>query len=229
MKSYFGTDGIRGRANAFPMTPEVALQLGKAAGAYFRRGSHRHTVVVGKDTRLSGYMIEYALIAGLASAGMDVRTVGPSPTPAIGMLTRAMRADLGVMITASHNLYTDNGIKLFGPDGFKLPDETELEIEALMDDPANHLAAEPSDIGQVAVFADAKGRYVEAAKAAFPRQFNLTGIKVVLDCANGAAYRVAPQALSELGADVDAIGVSPDGENINLRSGSTAPIPWPSA
>lgn len=223
MKSYFGTDGIRGRANAFPMTPEVALQLGKAAGAYFRRGSHRHTVVVGKDTRLSGYMIEYALIAGFTSAGMDVRTVGPAPTPAIGMLTRALRADLGVMITASHNPYTDNGIKLFGPDGFKLADEAELEIEALMEDSSNGLAADPSQIGQVAVYADAKGRYVEAAKAAFPRQLDLDGIKVVLDCANGAAYRVAPQALIELGAGVETIGVSPNGENINLDCGSTAP------
>lgn len=223
MKSYFGTDGVRGRANAFPMTPEVALQLGKAAGAYFRRGSHRHTVVVGKDTRLSGYMIEYALIAGFTAAGMDVRTVGPAPTPAIALLTRALRADLGVMITASHNPYMDNGIKLFGPDGFKLADETELEIEALMDDTAHGLAAEPGEIGQVAVYADAKGRYIEAAKAAFPRQLDLDGIKVVLDCANGAAYRVAPQALLELGADVLAISVTPNGENINFECGSTAP------
>jgi len=222
-KKYFGTDGVRGRANAFPMTPEVALLLGKAAGAYFRNGNHRHMVVVGKDTRLSGYMLEYSLIAGFTSAGMDVRSVGPLPTPAIGMLTRALRADLGVMITASHNKYTDNGIKLFGPDGFKLPDAAELEIERLMGNPKRHLAADPVDIGQVGVYHDAKGRYVEAAKAAFPRHLSLEGVKIVLDCANGAGYRVAPQALWELGAEVDAIGVSPNGENINHECGSTHP------
>jgi phosphoglucosamine mutase len=223
MKKYFGTDGIRGRANTFPMTPEVALLLGKAAGAYFRNGNHRHMVVVGKDTRLSGYMLEYALIAGFTSAGMDVRSVGPLPTPAIGMLTRALRADLGVMITASHNQYTDNGIKLFGPDGFKLPDHAELEIERLMGNPKGHLAATPVEIGQVAIYQDAKGRYVEAAKAAFPRDLKLEGVKIVLDCANGAGYRVAPQALWELGANVDAMGVAPNGENINLDCGSTHP------
>lgn len=223
MKTYFGTDGIRGRANTFPMTPEVALLLGKAAGSYFRRGNHRHVVVVGKDTRLSGYMLEYSLIAGFTSAGMDVRTVGPAPTPAIGMLTRAMRADLGVMITASHNGYTDNGIKLFGPDGFKLPDAVELEIEQRMENVGSILAAPPVEIGQVAVYNDARGRYVEAAKAAFPRELSLDGLKIVLDCANGAGYRVAPQALQELGAEVDAIGVSPNGQNINLDCGSTAP------
>jgi len=223
MKKYFGTDGVRGRANSFPMTPEVALLLGKAAGAYFRNGNHRHMVVVGKDTRLSGYMLEYALIAGFTSAGMDVRSVGPLPTPAIGMLTRALRADLGVMITASHNAYTDNGIKLFGPDGFKLADEAELEIEDLMGTPENHLSATPVEIGQVAVYQDAKGRYVEAAKASFPRELTLAGVKIVLDCANGAGYRVAPQALWELGAEVDSIGITPNGENINHDCGSTRP------
>ena len=223
MKSYFGTDGVRGRANTFPMTPEVALQLGKAAGKYFRRGDHRHMVVIGKDTRRSGYMFENALVAGFTAAGMDVRLIGPSPTPAIGMLTRSLRADLGVMITASHNPSTDNGIKLFGPDGFKLDDEAEVEIEAMMDDPANGLAAAPAEIGQVVSYKDARGRYIEAAKASFPRELSLDGMKVVIDCANGAGYRVAPQALYELGADVDAIGVSPNGANINLDCGSTAP------
>lgn len=223
MKNYFGTDGIRGRANTFPMTPEVALLLGKAAGAYFRRGNHRHMVVLGKDTRLSGYMIESALIAGFTSAGMDVRTIGPVPTPAIGMLTRSLRADLGVMITASHNAYTDNGIKLFGPDGFKLADEVELAIEQQMAEADDTLGAAPVDIGQLAVYQDAKGRYIEAAKASFPKDMNLDGVRVVLDCANGAGYRVAPQALWELGAEVDTIGVSPNGQNINHNCGSTAP------
>ncbi|XBQ16884.1 MAG: phosphoglucosamine mutase [Oceanicaulis sp.] len=221
MKSYFGTDGIRGRANTFPMTPEVALRLGKAAGAYFKRGDHRHTVVVGKDTRLSGYMIEHALISGFTSAGMDVRTLGPCPTPAIGLLTRSLRADLGVMITASHNPYPDNGIKLFGPDGFKLPDEAELEIEALMEN--GPLAASPEEIGQVTVFQDAKGRYVEAAKASFPKDLSLNGLKIVVDCANGAGYRTAPLALWELGAEIDKMGVTPNGTNINAGCGSTEP------
>ncbi len=223
MRRYFGTDGIRGRANQFPMTPEVALKLGRAAGAYFRRGSHRHTVVLGKDTRQSGYMIEFALIAGFTSAGMDVRRVGPCPTPAIGMLTRSMRADLGVMITASHNPYTDNGIKLFGPDGFKLPDSAELEIEALMDDEASQLLAPPADIGQASMYQDVVGRYVEAAKASFPKNLDLSGMKIVLDCANGAAYRSAPLALWELGGEVETIGVTPNGVNINKDCGSTAP------
>jgi phosphoglucosamine mutase len=223
MKQYFGTDGIRGQANSHPMTPEVALLLGKAVGAKFRKGTRRHMVVVGKDTRLSGYMIEYSLIAGLTAAGMDVRSVGPVPTPAIGMLTRALRADLGVMITASHNGFQDNGIKLFGPDGFKLPDSVELEIESEMGRPPKELAAAPVDIGQVAIYQDAKGRYVEAAKSTFPRNLSLSGVKIVVDCANGAGYRVAPQALWELGADVDAIGVSPNGQNINANCGSTAP------
>lgn len=223
MKKYFGTDGIRGRANSFPMTPEVALLLGKAAGAYFRRGNHRHVVVVGKDTRLSGYMLESALIAGFTSAGVDVRKVGPVPTPAVGLLTKSLRADLGVMITASHNGFTDNGIKLFGPDGFKLPDATEIEIELQMSSAEAAIPAKPIDIGQVADYHDAKGRYVEAAKASFPKDLTLDGIKIVLDCANGAGYRVAPQALWELGAEVETIGVSPNGQNINANCGSTSP------
>jgi phosphoglucosamine mutase len=221
MKTYFGTDGIRGRANGDGLTPEMALRLGRAAGAYFRRGDHRHSVVMGKDTRLSGYMIESALAAGFTSAGMDVRMIGPVPTPAVGQLTRSMRADLGVMITASHNPFCDNGIKLFGPDGFKLADEAELEIEALMDDPARYLAADPAEIGQLRRYDDAKGRYVEAVKASIPAEIDLDGVRVVLDCANGAAYKVAPLALTELGADVDAIGVSPNGVNINAECGST--------
>jgi phosphoglucosamine mutase len=223
MKTYFGTDGIRGPANQFPMTAEVAMKLGRAAGAYFKRGPHRHTVVVGKDTRLSGYMFESALIAGFTSAGMDVQVAGPCPTPAIGLLTRSLRADLGVMITASHNPYSDNGIKLFGPDGFKLPDSAELEIEALMDDNQGALSASSDQIGQVAVYSDAKGRYVEAAKAAFPRDLTLSGLKIVVDCANGAGYRTAPLALWELGAEVIKIGTSPNGLNINHQCGSTAP------
>ncbi len=223
MKTYFGTDGIRGHANQFPMTVEVAMKLGRAAGAYFKRGAHRHTVVVGKDTRLSGYMFENALIAGFTSAGMDVQIVGPCPTPSIGLLTRSLRADLGVMITASHNPYTDNGIKLFGPDGFKLCDNAELEIEAMMDNSQSNLQATSDDIGQVSIYKDAKGRYVEAAKASFPRNLTLSGLKVVVDCANGAGYRTAPLALWELGADVEAIGIAPNGVNINDGCGSTAP------
>ncbi len=223
MKTYFGTDGIRGHANQFPMTAEVAMKLGRAAGAYFKRGPHRHTVVVGKDTRLSGYMFENALVAGFTSAGMDVQIAGPCPTPAIGLLTRSLRADLGVMITASHNPYTDNGIKLFGPDGFKLADQTELEIEALMDDSQSILQAPSDDIGQVSIYKDVKGRYVEAAKASFPRELTLSGLKVVVDCANGAGYRTAPLALWELGAEVETIGTSPNGVNINEGCGSTAP------
>jgi len=223
MKTYFGTDGIRGEANTYPMTAEVALQLGRAAGRYFMRGDHRHTVVLGKDTRLSGYMIEHALIAGFTSAGMDVRKIGPCPTPAIGLLTRSMRADLGVMVTASHNPHRDNGIKLFGPDGFKLADDAELTIEALMQKPTAEISARPEEIGQVAVHEDAKGRYIEAAKAAFDPKRSLAGVKIVVDCANGAGYRTAPQALWELGAEVIALGVSPNGFNINDGCGATAP------
>ena len=223
MKTYFGTDGIRGRANAYPMTPEVAVRLGMAAGTYFRRGEHRHSVVLGKDTRRSCYMIESALVAGFTAAGMNVRSLGPCPTPAVALLTRSMRADLGVMITASHNGFEDNGIKLFGPDGYKLPDDAELELERLMDDRSGDLAVDASGIGRLRHFEDAKGRYVEVVKSSFPRGLRLDGLKVVLDCANGAAYRVAPELLWELGANIETIGVSPNGLNINLDCGSTKP------
>lgn len=219
----FGTDGIRGTANVDPMTAEIAMALGQAAGLMFVRGSHRHQVVIGKDTRLSGYMIEPALVAGFISAGMDVTLVGPLPTPAIAMLTRSLRADLGVMISASHNQFEDNGIKLFGPDGFKLSDETEMEIEALMAaDRMGRLAA-PTKLGRAARLNDAGGRYIEAAKATFPRGRTLDGMKIVVDCANGAAYRVAPTVLWELGATIIPVGVEPDGFNINRDCGSTEP------
>ena len=223
MKTYFGTDGIRGLANVFPMTPEVAVRLGLAAGAYFRRGDHRHSVVLGKDTRRSCYMIESALVAGFTAAGMDVRCLGTCPTPAVALLTRSMRADLGVMITASHNGFEDNGIKLFGPDGYKMPDDAELELESLMDDQSKSLLVDSGDIGRLRHFEDAKGRYVEMAKSSFPRGLRLDGLKVVLDCANGATYRVAPELLWELGATIDVIGASPNGLNINLDCGSTRP------
>jgi len=222
-RKLFGTDGIRGTANVAPMTPEMALRLGQAAGLWFVRGDHRHRVIIGKDTRLSGYMIEPALVAGFTSAGMDVLLVGPLPTPAIAMLARSMRADLGVMISASHNPFEDNGIKLFGPDGYKLSDETEAAIEALMgSDLAARLAA-PSLLGRAKRLEDAAGRYIETAKASFPRGLTLDGVRVVIDCAHGAAYKVAPTVLRELGADVIAIGVEPDGENINRECGSTHP------
>ncbi len=219
----FGTDGIRGTANTDPMTAETALRLGQAAGLLFTRGSHRHRVVIGKDTRLSGYMIEPALTAGFIGAGMDVTLVGPLPTPAIAMLTRSLRADLGVMISASHNPFEDNGIKLFGPDGFKLSDETEAEIEALMASDIRHRLAAPASLGRAARLDDAAGRYIESAKASFPRGLRLDGLKIVVDCAHGAAYRVAPTVLWELGADVVPVGVSPDGFNINRGCGSTVP------
>ena len=219
----FGTDGIRGTANTDPMTAETALRLGQAAGLLFTRGSHRHRVVIGKDTRLSGYMIEPALTAGFIGAGMDVTLVGPLPTPAIAMLTRSLRADLGVMISASHNPYEDNGIKLFGPDGFKLDDDTEREIEALMAADMGHRLAAPASLGRAARLDDAAGRYIEVAKASFPRGLRLDDLKIVVDCAHGAAYRVAPTVLWELGATVVPLGVSPDGFNINRSCGSTAP------
>jgi phosphoglucosamine mutase len=219
----FGTDGIRGTANTDPMTAGTALRLGQAAGLMFTRGKHRHLVVIGKDTRLSGYMIEPALTAGFIGAGMDVRLVGPLPTPAIAMLTRSLRADLGVMISASHNSYEDNGIKLFGPDGFKLSDEKEAEIEALMDSRLSERLALPEALGRAARIDDAAGRYIEAAKASFPKGLRLDGLKIVVDCAHGAAYRVAPTVLWELGATVVPIGVSPDGFNINRGCGSTVP------
>jgi phosphoglucosamine mutase len=219
----FGTDGIRGTANRAPMDAATALRLGQAAGLYFNRGTHRHRVVIGKDTRLSGYLLEPALTAGFIGAGMDVVLVGPLPTPAIAMLTRSLRADLGVMVSASHNPYEDNGIKLFGPDGLKLSDAQEAEIEALMAaDPADRLAA-PARLGRASRMEDAPGRYIEAAKATFPKGLTLDRLRVVVDCANGAAYRVAPTVLWELGAEVVPVGVAPDGFNINRDCGSTAP------
>ena len=223
LRRLFGTDGIRGTANAEPMTAETALRLGQAAGRHFTRGSHRHRVIIGKDTRLSGYMIEPALTAGFVGAGMDVTLVGPLPTPAIAMLTRSLRADLGVMISASHNPFEDNGIKLFGPDGFKLSDETEAEIERLMAGELGEGMAEPASLGRASRLTDAAGRYIESAKATFPRGLRLDGLKIVVDCAHGAGYRVAPTVLWELGATVTPLGVSPDGFNINRGCGSTVP------
>ena len=219
----FGTDGIRGRANIEPMTADTALRLGQATGIMFVRGSHRHRVVIGKDTRLSGYMIEPALVAGFIAAGMDVTLVGPLPTPAIAMLTRSLRADLGVMISASHNPFEDNGIKLFGPDGYKLSDATEAEIEALMASDLSARLAKPAALGRAARLTDAAGRYIESAKSTFPRGQTLEGRKIVVDCAHGAAYRVAPTVLFELGATVVELGVKPDGFNINRDCGSMTP------
>ena len=220
-RKYFGTDGIRGRTNASAMTAEMAMKVGMAAGAHFVRGDHRHRVVIGKDTRLSGYMLENALVAGFTSVGMDVVQVGPMPTPAVAMLTRSMRADLGVMISASHNPYEDNGIKLFGPDGYKLSDADELSIEALIDSLPD--LAQPNRIGRARRVEDARGRYIHFAKACFPEELRLDGLKIVIDCAHGAAYNVAPAALWELGADIIPLGVNPDGTNINAACGSTAP------
>ncbi len=223
-RAYFGTDGIRGQANRHPMTAEVALRVGLAAGKLFRTaGDRRHLVVIGKDTRLSGYMLEPALVAGFTSVGMDVRLFGPLPTPGVAMMTRSMRADLGVMISASHNNFADNGIKLFGPDGYKLSDEMELRIEAHMDEGLQEGLAEPTELGRVLRVDDAQARYVEIVKATFPRHRNLNGLRVVIDCANGAAYKVAPTALYELGAEVIPVGVSPNGLNINEECGSTYP------
>jgi phosphoglucosamine mutase len=223
-RRYFGTDGIRGRANQFPMTAEVALRVGLAAGRCFRSDDdRRHLVVIGKDTRLSGYMVEPALVAGFVSAGMDVRTFGPLPTPAVAMMTRSMRADLGVMISASHNPAVDNGIKLFGPDGYKLSDEREAEIANLMDQGLEEELAAPTDLGRVIRIDDAQARYVEIAKATFPRSLSLSGLRIVIDCAHGAGYKVAPTALYELGAEVISVGVAPNGLNINDGCGSTHP------
>ncbi len=219
----FGTDGIRGTANSEPMSAETALRVGMAAGLHFSRGAHRHRVVIGKDTRLSGYMIEPALTAGFVAAGMDPILVGPMPTPAVAMLTRSLRADLGVMISASHNPYHDNGIKLFGPDGFKLNDETEAEIEARMENGMSGDLANPEDLGRALRLDDALGRYTEFVKQTLPRGQTLTGLKVVVDCANGAAYKVAPTVLWELGAEVVPAAVQPDGYNINKNCGSTHP------
>lgn len=219
-RKYFGTDGIRGTANKEPITPSTVLNLAMAAGRRFRRGSHRHLVVIGKDTRLSGYMLEPALAAGFTAMGMDVNMVGPMPTPAVAMLTRSMRADLGVVISASHNPYYDNGIKLFGPDGFKLSDEDELEIEALMDQD-DHELAEAEHLGRAKRLDDAPGRYIEFVKQTFPRGLRLDGMKIVVDCAHGAAYRVAPTVFHELGAKVVPVGIYPDGKNINNECGAT--------
>jgi phosphoglucosamine mutase len=219
-RKYFGTDGIRGRVNGEKMNAETALRLGMAAGQYFRRGEHRHRVVIGKDTRLSGYMIEPALVAGFTSMGMDVFLFGPIPTPAVAFLARSLRADLGVMISASHNAFEDNGIKLFGPDGFKLSDAIEQKIEQLMDAPADDLVPS-AELGRAKRNDDSQARYIEFAKRTFPKHLTLEGIKLVIDCANGAAYKVAPTALWELGADVISMGVSPDGVNINKGCGST--------
>ncbi len=221
-RKYFGTDGVRGRANA-SLTADLALRVGMAAGLAFSRGEHRHRVVIGKDTRLSGYMIENALVAGFTSVGMDVLLLGPIPTPAVGMLTRSMRADLGVMISASHNPFDDNGIKLFGPDGFKLSDEVEREIEGLIDEDLSRRLARPAEIGRARRLEGVHARYIEYAKRTLPRNQSFEGIRVVVDCAHGAAYKVAPEALWELGADVVAIGVEPDGLNINRDVGSTSP------
>ncbi|WP_421857400.1 phosphoglucosamine mutase [Oricola sp.] len=222
-RKYFGTDGIRGAANAFPMTPEIAMKVGMAAGVAFRRGGHRHRAVIGKDTRLSGYMLENAMVAGFTAAGMDVFLLGPVPTPAVAMLTRTLRADIGVMISASHNPFYDNGIKLFGPDGYKLSDEIELKIESMIDKDLSGRMSRSEAIGRAHRVEGDLYRYIEVAKRTFPRDMTLSGMRVVVDCANGAAYKAAPSALWELGADVVNINNEPNGLNINLNCGSTNP------
>ncbi|AKM11433.1 phosphoglucosamine mutase [Croceicoccus naphthovorans] len=219
-RKYFGTDGIRGRTNSGNMTATMAMKVGQAAGTYFLRGDHRHRVVIGKDTRLSGYMMESAMVAGFTSVGMDVVLLGPMPTPAVALLARSMRADLGVMISASHNPFEDNGIKLFGPDGFKLSDEDELAVEMMIDQ--EQLLVRPEDIGRARRIDDARGRYIHAVKNSLNSQIRLDDLKIVVDCANGAAYDVTPPAFWELGAEVVSMGVSPDGHNINRDVGSTA-------
>ncbi len=221
-RRYFGTDGIRGRANVHPMTPDIAMRVGQAVGLHYRNG-HRQRVVIGKDTRLSSYMIENALTAGFLSVGVDVFLLGPVPTPGVAMLTRSLRGDYGVMISASHNPFDDNGIKLFGPDGFKLSDAAESEIEALMDSDMSTRLAGSSELGRARRIDGALERYIEAAKRTLPRQISFDGLRVVVDCANGAGYKAAPMALGELGAEVIALGVEPDGFNINRDVGSTAP------
>ncbi|WP_419908809.1 phosphoglucosamine mutase [Hoeflea sp.] len=223
-RKYFGTDGIRGKSNTFPMTPDVAMRVGLAAGKLFRRGDHRHRVVIGKDTRLSGYMLENALVAGFTASGMDVFLLGPIPTPAVAMLTRSLRSDIGVMISASHNPYEDNGIKLFGPDGFKLSDEIELQIERLIEADMSRLLAKSEAIGRAKRIDGVHDRYIEFAKRTMPRDVSLSGLRVAIDCANGAAYKVAPAALWELGAEVITLGNEPNGHNINLDCGSTHPV-----
>jgi phosphoglucosamine mutase len=222
-RKYFGTDGIRGRTNTAKLTPELAMKAGMAAGRIFTRGDHRHRVVIGKDTRLSGYMIESALVSGFTAVGMDVFQFGPLPTPAVAMLTRSLRADIGVMITASHNPYEDNGIKFFGPDGQKLSDDVEMEIEKLMAGGLEQGLVPSAKIGRAKRIDDSQARYIEFAKRTFPRNLRLDGMRIVIDCANGAAYKVAPEVLWELGADIVTLGVSPDGTNINQDCGSTVP------
>ena len=223
-RKYFGTDGIRGRANRYPMTPDIAMKVGMAVGVAFRNGDHRHRVVIGKDTRLSGYMIENAMVAGFTAAGMDVFLLGPIPTPAVAMLSRSLRADVGVMISASHNPYHDNGIKLFGPDGYKLSDELEVEIERLLDTDLTKGLADNGELGRAKRIDGIHDRYIEFAKRTLPRNLSLEGLRIVIDCANGAAYKVAPAALWELGADVVTIHDEPNGININEDCGSTHPL-----
>ncbi|WP_395666034.1 phosphoglucosamine mutase [Methylocella sp.] len=222
VRKYFGTDGIRGQANK-AITPELAMKVAQATGVLFQRGDHRHRAVIGKDTRLSGYMIEYAMVAGFSSVGVDTLLLGPMPTPAVAMLTHSMRADVGVMISASHNSFEDNGIKLFGPDGFKLSDEVELRIEAMLHADFAVKLSKPTDLGRAMRVEGERARYVEAAKRTLGRAVSLEGLRIVVDCANGAAYKVAPEALWELGAEVIRIGVEPDGFNINRGVGSTSP------
>jgi phosphoglucosamine mutase len=222
-RKLFGTDGIRGLANRFPITPDIAMKVAMAVGLAFRNGGHRHRVVIGKDTRLSGYMIEMAMVAGFTSVGVDVFMTGPIPTPAVAMLTRSLRCDFGVMISASHNPYHDNGIKIFGPDGYKLSDEVEAEIEALVEDDLTSRLSGSADLGRAKRIDGVTDRYIEFAKRTLPRNMDLSGLRVVIDCGNGAAYKVAPDALWELGADVVRVGVDPDGYNINSGCGSTAP------
>ncbi|MBE9066329.1 phosphoglucosamine mutase [Leptolyngbya cf. ectocarpi LEGE 11479] len=222
-RQYFGTDGIRGQANQHPMTADIAMKVAMAAAKQLRHGSHRHRVVIAKDTRLSGYMLEPAMVAGFTAMGMDVLLTGPVPTPAVAWLVRSMRADLGVMISASHNLYQDNGIKLFGPDGFKLSDLTELEIEAQMQADLSPDYATADTLGRAQRLDDSLGRYIEAVKSAFPKKLSLNGLKVVVDCANGAAYKSAPTVLWELGAEAIPLNVTPNGVNINAECGATSP------
>src|SRR5579859_949088 len=222
-RKLFGTDGVRGTANTEPMTAETAMRLGMAAGHFFTRGNHRHRVVIGKDTRLSGYMLEPALAAGFIAMGLDVIMTSPLPTPAVAMLTRSLRADLGVMISASHNPYEDNGIKLFGPDGYKLSDAVEAVIEQMVDGGFTQALAPSSMLGSAVRLDDASGRYIEYVKNTFPKGLTLDGLKIVVDCAHGAAYKVAPRVLYELGAEVIPIAVEPDGRNINDGCGAVAP------
>jgi len=222
-RKYFGTDGVRGKANEGAMSPDVVMRIGMAAGQLYRRGGHRHRVVIGKDTRLSGYMIEQALTSGLLSAGMDVFLFGPVPTPAVAMLTHSMRADLGIMISASHNPFADNGIKIFGPDGYKLSDDTEHQIEALIDNPSQLQLASSAELGRAKRIEDAGARYIEFAKRTYSAEKSLEGLRIVIDCANGAAYKAAPPALWELGAEIITMGTEPNGININDKCGSTHP------